>query len=148
MITLEEYWMGRDKTHSGELTYGIRAAADELVAKVNTLLQYAAADGVPINGVASGWRPAGINDITSNAAKHSKHLTGHGVDLRDIPSRAFARWCLRNQDLLIEIGLWMEDPQWTNTWVHLQSIPPGSGKRVYIPSTKPPITDKLPEQRG
>ena len=147
MIYLEEYFMGRDKTHATELTDEIMENAVALVDKINSLLQYAAADGVPINGVASGWRPNGINEATSNAAKHSKHLTAHGCDVKDIPSRAFARWCLRNEDLLVEIGLWMEDPRWTPTWVHLQDIPPGSGKRVYIPSTKPPLADKLPEQR-
>ena len=40
----------------------------------------------------------------------------------------------------------MEDPQWTPTWVHLQIVPPGSRRRVYIPSSKPALAAKLPEQ--
>jgi hypothetical protein len=42
----------------------------------------------------------------------------------------------------------MEDPQWTPTWVHLQMVPPGSHRRVYCPSSKPPMVAKLPEQEG
>ena len=98
--------------------------------------------------MASGWRPAAINDATANAAKLSKHLTGEGIDLRDTGTRDLARWCLRNLDALEEIGLWMEDPQWTPSWVHLQIVPPNSHRRVYCPSSRPPLAARLPEQEG
>lgn len=155
MITLADYWMGRDITHAAELTEGIRANAGDLVERVNWLLSQAAADGVypaldatTRTIVASGWRPRGINAATSNAGASSKHLTGNGGDLRDQADRSFARWCLRNESALVEIGLWMEDPRWTPSWVHLQRLPPGSGKRIYVPSTAPALVAKLPEQRA
>jgi hypothetical protein len=152
-LILTDYWMGRDKTHPGDLTDIIRSNASELLGRVNLLLSWAAKDGVwpgtdEVTGtpVASGWRPPGINARTKNAAKGSKHQAGCGIDLQDTPDRAMARWCLRNQDALTEIGLWMEDPQWTPSWVHLQSVPPGSARRVYVPSTNAPLIAKLPEQ--
>lgn len=150
--------MGRDKTHAAELTDEIRRNAATTVALVNELLAEAEADGV-IPGtdsatgtpVASGWRPAGINARTANAAKKSTHMFGLAVDLQDIPPvRPLARWCLKNQVVLERLGLWMERPQWTagtngrDPWVHLQTVPPGSGRRVYIPSSATPQADPLP----
>jgi hypothetical protein len=154
MITLEQYWMGRDLEYAHELTGGIRAAAEELVGKVNLLLNFAEADGVTpgfdqVTGthVASGWRPAAVNERTSNAAAASRHLTGQAVDLQDTPDRALAAWCLANLPDLKNCGLWMERPMWTggrDPWVHLQSVPPRSGRRVFIPSTMPPRAQALP----
>lgn len=150
MLIHADYWMGRDLTHHDELTDAIRANAAELLGRVNLLLSWAYRDNVrpaldKATGthVASGWRPAAINDATANAAKLSKHLTGEGIDLRDTGTRDLARWCLKNLDALQEIGLWMEDPRWTGghggqNWIHLQICPPGSRRRVYVPSMKPP----------
>ncbi len=154
MITLEQYWMGRDAKYPAELTAEIRHHAEQLVAKVNNLLAFADADGVAPatssrgDAIASGWRPPAVNDATTNAAKSSKHRTGQAVDLADGADRGLARWCLSNLDALEQIGLWMEDPRWTPTWVHLQLVPPGSGKRVYVPSTAPALAQALVEQGG
>ena len=160
MLIPTDYWMGRDASHPGDLTDGIRSNAAELLGRVNLLLSWAYRDGVrPAldratgTHVASGWRPPAVNDATPNAAAGSKHMTGEAIDLRDTGTRDLARWCLRNLDALEEIGLWMEDPQWTHQppgqpWVHLQIVPPGSRRRVYVPSTKPPLAARLPEQDG
>lgn len=164
MIAIEQYWMGRDAQYPEELTPAIRANAEDLVGKVNLLLAFAEADGVAPGidqvthtPVASGWRPQAINDRTANAGKASRHITGQAVDLQDTPDRQLARWCLENTvpecvargepDLLKQVGLWMERPQWTggaDPWVHLQTIAPGSGRRVYIPSSAPPRVAALP----
>lgn len=155
MIIPADYYMRRDEGHADELTDAIRANVAELLGRVNLLLAWAYRDGVrPAldrttgTHVASGWRPAAINDATANAAAKSKHLTGQGIDLRDNGTRDLARWVLRNLEALEEIGLWAEDPQWTPTWVHLQIVPPASRRRVYVPSSKPPLASKLPEQEG
>jgi hypothetical protein len=150
VITVEQYFMGRDKQFAGECNTEIVRNAEETVLRTNQLKQIAAAtEGFvfPSDEVASGWRPAAVNDATCNAAKSSTHLSGEGLDTRD-PERKFARWCLRNLHELERLGLWMEDPRWTPTWVHLQTRPPASGKRVFIPSSKPPLAPSLPEQRG
>lgn len=155
MISLEQYWMDRDAEYSADLTEEVRRNAAQLLERVNRLLASAADEqvepgidartGTP---VASGWRPKSVNDSTANAGTKSRHTSGLAIDLRDYPpDRSLARWCLRNEDLLEEIGLWMEDPRWTPTWVHLQAVPPGSGRRVYVPSTAPALAAELPEQR-
>ncbi len=158
MIILPDYWMGRDATHPADLTDAIRDNATLLLGRTNLLLSWAYAENVrPAldartgTHIASGWRPPAINDATSNAAKASRHITGEAIDLRDHGTRDLARWCLKNLDALDEIGLWMEDPQWTHTppgqpWVHLQIQPPRSHRRVYIPSARAPLAAKLPEQ--
>jgi hypothetical protein len=149
MITLAQYLMGRDLKYA--CSDEVRSNARLTVAKTNQLKALAVADGIEFpddsTEVASGWRPEGVNECTSNAAKLSTHIIAKALDTRD-PKRLFARWCLRNLDKLAEIGLWMEDPRWTPDWVHLQTVPPGSGKRVYIPSTKPASASALPEQGG
>lgn len=153
MIIPADYWMGRDATHPADLSNLVRENVAHLLGRTNLLLSWAYAEGIrPAldartgTHIASGWRPPAINDATSNAAAKSRHITGEAVDLRDNGTRDLARWCLRNLDALEEIGLWMEDPQWTPTWVHLQIVPPGSRRRVYIPSTRPALAAKLPEQ--
>lgn len=155
MISLDQYWMGRDSKYPADLTDEIRNNAQLLLARVNDVLARAAADHVEpgLNAqtgtpVASGWRPQAVNDATSNAGKSSKHITGHGIDIRDtVPGRTLARWCLLHKAVLEEVELWMEDPRWTPTWVHLQSIAPGSGNRVFVPSNAPALAAPLPEQR-
>lgn len=139
-MDLHDYWMGRDARYPKDLTEAIKGNAADLVQRVNTLLdRYCADTGEPRPSVwASGWRPQGINDKTSNAAKKSTHIVAKGGDVRD-SRRVLARWCYANQAQLAEWGLWMEDPRWTPTWVHLQTVPPRSGKRIFIPSTKPPL---------
>ena len=154
MISGDQYWMGRDGEYSADLTEQVRGNAALLLERVNRLLAIAAEEhvepGIDAHTgtfVASGWRPKPVNDITANAGKRSRHLFGLAIDLRDsLPERPLARWCLRNQDLLEETGLWMEDPRWTPNWVHLQAVPPGSGRRVYVPSTDPALVAALPEQ--
>lgn len=145
--------MGCDTTHCNECGDDIRRNAGNTVDLVNQLLARAALDGVhpginpdTHNFMSSGWRPAAVNDATCNASASSKHISARACDLRDTADRALARWCLNNLDVLEEIGLWMENPQWTPTWVHLQTLPPGSGKRVYIPSSEPPKCAPLPGQ--
>ena len=153
MITLADYFMGRDRAYQEDCTQEIRANAVLTVARVNLLLAaaeeefvYPGTDEETHTQVASGWRPRGLNARTSNAATNSKHLTAQACDLQDTEGREFARWCLRNLEVLERIGLWMEAPRYTPSWVHVQTIPPGSGLRVYRPSTATPIASLLPEE--
>jgi hypothetical protein len=148
VITLQAYWMGRDETDAGELTPDIRDNAQRTVTRWRALLEITGNQGLepPIGGWcwASGWRPADVNARTPGGAAFSKHRTGEAGDVRDAVDRRLARWCLQNLDVLDAIGLWMERPQWTPTWVHLQIVPPRSGKRVFIPNNNPPSVPPLP----
>ena len=153
-ITVEQYFMGRDKAHppSAEM----RGHAAELVGLANELLDEADADGVPLTRmdqitgtlVASGYRTPAVNERTANAAKTSTHLTCEGLDIQDSKNQDLARWCLKNLPILARLGLYMEDPRWTfsehgDHWVHVQTKPPGSGKRVYRPSAARPRGPEL-----
>jgi hypothetical protein len=67
----------------------------------------------------------------SNAPK-SKHLLGLAADISD-PEGELAKWCLQNVELLEEVELWVEHPDYTPGWLHMQACPPKSGRRFFIP---------------
>lgn len=136
MPTLGEYWMGRDKLFARELTDQIRANAATLIERVNLFLVcYRASTGDltprPVN---SGWRPAAINAKVRGAAPKSKHMTGEAVDLAD-SDESLDTWAEspEGQKALESCKLWLESPAYTNRWIHLQSVPPKSGHRIFIP---------------
>lgn len=97
--------------------------------------------------VINAYRSPALNTLVGGA-KNSAHMQGQAMDVGDpLPARPFTRFCLTHLDLLEQVGLWMEDPQWTPGWVHLQTreVP---GVRVFRPSMAPPQTPKLKEQGG
>ena len=134
MITLSQYWMGRDKMYARDLTDAIIANAMVTVQKANALLdRYEAITGDhESRHVTSGWRPPALNAQTPNAAARSKHMTGQAIDLSD-PESDLDEWCLDHPDVLEEIGFWQEHPSATKGWAHFQTVPPKSGKRVFYP---------------
>ena len=127
-LKLADYYMGRDKPYRSELTRELRANARETLRRVNGLLRRAGM----MRKVASGWRPATINAAVPGAAKRSKHITCLAIDLED-RNGALDTWCLANLDALEEFGLWLEHPDATPGWCHLQIQAPRSGNRVFYP---------------
>jgi hypothetical protein len=126
VISVAEYYMGRDKKYP--LTDELRANAEEIVHKVNSLLlQF----GEP-RKVTSGWRPPQVNAATPGAAKRSLHMTCEAVDLEDADGQ-LDDWCLERPEVLQQLNLWQEHPAATKGWCHLQVVPPRSGKRVFYP---------------
>jgi hypothetical protein len=139
MIELKAFFNGRDHAFRHELTDEIRRNAAETVARANRLLERAGFEHICT--VNSGWRPPVINASVANASPTSHHLTGRAIDLPD-RDRRLAIWCATHLDVLAEIGLWLEDPRWTfdangDHWVHVQTVPPRSGNRVFAPSDLP-----------
>lgn len=65
-------------------------------------------------------------------ATKSKHLTGHAADIQDLDG-SLAKWALENIKLFEQAGLWLEDPNFTQGWLHLQMTPPRSGNRIFKP---------------
>lgn len=157
MITVEQYLGQHLAGHESELTDDIRAAAFETVTRANLLLALAAQDGVnpTVDAqtgcfVGSGWRPSGVNAATANAAKGSRHQTGQALDIRDDRAgRALCRWAVSPAGRLAlgSVGLWCERPQWTPSWLHVQTVPPASGNRFLIPSSAAPLCALLPGER-
>lgn len=129
MLTLRDYWQGRDVSHSLELTPEIEHSALRLLEIVNDLL---AAYPGPTPAINSGWRPPSYNATVPGAARRSRHMTGQAIDLDDDEGRLKA-WLQDHPQMLDRYGLWMEHPAATKGWVHLQSMPPASGCRVFYP---------------
>ena len=134
MITLADYWMGRDKQYARELTADIVHAAEVTVQRANLLLSEFRFDtgDTEIRKVNSGWRPAAVNAATPNAAARSRHMTGEAIDISD-PEGDLDDWCVKHFDVLERIGLWLEHPASTKGWCHVQTTPPKSGNRVFYP---------------
>ena len=66
------------------------------------------------------------------SAMGSSHLYGCAVDIAD-PKGELARWLVTTQDTLVRCGLWMENPEKTKGWTHLQSYAPKSMNRIFNP---------------
>lgn len=128
-ITLAQYWMGRDGQYRSQLTPEIRANAAETIKRVNALLAIAGRKHIGVN---SGWRPAAVNAAIKGAAPRSHHLMGRAIDLSDADD-SFDEWCMANLPALESVGLWMEHPKATRRWCHLQTVPPRSRARVFMP---------------
>lgn len=113
MITAKEILMGRDVDAplSKEQVYNLF----DLLPRVNYVRFHW---GKPLT-VSSGYRPATINTGVGGA-KQSAHITCQAVDFKD-EDGDLARWLLAHQYILKEAGLFMEDPRYTPSWVHLQS---------------------------
>ncbi len=62
----------------------------------------------------------------------SSHLYGAAVDIADADGK-LKKWLVANKSKLVECGLWMESPDATKTWCHLQSYAPKSMNRIFNP---------------
>jgi hypothetical protein len=133
MISLEEYLKNAEPE---DLTDEILANAQITVDRTNQLLDRAGARADHVQ--TSGVRSRAANARLAGASATSNHLSGQAADISDL-DRYLADWSVANLEVLEEVGCWMEDPRWTPTWVHWQIVPPKSGKRIYIPSLKPPL---------
>lgn len=118
--------MGRDKNYP--LNEEQSQNLQKLLVAVNLFrLHY----GKPMF-VSSGYRPAAINAKTKGAAKKSNHMSCLACDFKDTDG-AIDKFCTDNLNILEACGLWLENPDSTPGWSHLQCVGPKSGKRIFIP---------------
>jgi uncharacterized protein YcbK (DUF882 family) len=66
----------------------------------------------------SGYRPGRYNAAVGGSPK-SSHMTCQAVDISDRDGK-LKEWCVKNIEVLNKLGLYMEDPAKTKTWIHLQ----------------------------
>lgn len=125
-VTMDEFLMGR--TTLDQLSDELVANANTTVPRANELLD-AFGEYRKCN---SGYRTPEDQARINPKALHSKHLSCQAIDLSD-PDGKLDDFCLKNQDVLAKIGLWLEDPKSTPGWTHVQVVAPGSGHRVFIP---------------
>jgi len=122
-LTQQEYLRASTEPVPEELLSNIQ----ELLRRMNALRQLYSRAMV----VSSGYRSPDHN-LMIGGAPNSKHLTGQAIDILD-PTKRLAHWILNNLDTLANLELWCEDPRYTNGWIHFQTVPPKSGKRLFIP---------------
>jgi len=135
LLRLSDLTMGREKAFASEYTPEIQANLLKLCTIVNAFLMDLGVKNRTV--VSSGWRPATINNSTQNASKRSNHMKGLAIDIMDDKSQSLACSILARLDLLKLHGLYLEDPKSTigkhTNWVHLQCVPPASGKHIFKP---------------
>jgi hypothetical protein len=142
MISLQQYFGGRRETHPLECSPGIEANAARTITIANDLLLILEQFGVPVlanpggdfagSKLNSGWRPPSLNACTPHASATSLHMTGEALDLHD-PAGQIDAWLMnpQGQHTLERLGLWLEHPDSTPGWCHVQTRPPRSGNRVF-----------------
>lgn len=65
-------------------------------------------------------------------AMGSAHLYGAAIDISDKDGK-LKTWLLKQPELLTYAGLWMENPDKTSGWIHLQLYAPKSMRRIFNP---------------
>lgn len=125
MLTIEQFMMGRDEEYppSDQLMHN----ASMMVDAINRLAEEYGSDFI----MTSGYRPNEVNANICGAVQGDAHSRCSGIDIHD-PDGQISAWCLKHQDILAELDLWMEDPKSAKNHLHLQNYPPKSGKRVFI----------------
>lgn len=127
-ISKKEILMNRDKEYPGDYTKEVSDNIDKLLISLN---KFRAAYDKPMT-VSSGWRPPSVNADIANAAKKSNHMIGLACDFKDSDG-SLDKFCMDNLKLLEQCGLWLEHPDSSPGWTHLQCISPKSGNRVFRP---------------
>ena len=123
MITVQEYLMGRDKDFPLDILM-LRNMA-ELLSRVNHMIAFLEWDP----RVTSGYRPSAINKSVGGAKK-STHTMCAGIDLAD-PEGKWGAYLKNNQTILLKYDLYLEHPDYTKGWVHLDMRK--RRNRVFIP---------------
>lgn len=114
-ISKSEILMGRDKQFPTDYTQEVSDNIDKLLIPLNKFRELYNHPMV----VSSGWRPPSINKKIGGAS-HSNHCIGLACDFKDSDG-SLAKFALEldKQGKLKELGLWLENPEKTKGWVHL-----------------------------
>jgi hypothetical protein len=115
LVTLDMYLMGRDKQYPKDYTDEVKANITKFLPVLNQFLNEC---GIDVVEVSSGWRPPSVNSKIANAAKRSLHMTGLACDLKDPDGKLDALFESK-PDLLRKYGLFLEEPEFTKNWAHL-----------------------------
>lgn len=133
MISREDYITASGKyperLKSTELTLEVEANIKRLLLVVNSLLKELGIVGAVVS---SGFRPSAVNAQIKNSAKKSAHMVGLAIDIVGVD---LAKLLLKKPELLKKHGLWLEHPDYTKTWTHLDLISRSARKiQVFIPA--------------
>lgn len=126
LITRDDILMGRDDK------FPLDADQERNLATLLNALHALESHYGELPRVTSGYRPEAINAQVPGAAKKSNHIKCLAVDFDD-PVGAMGFWCLNNLETLEKCGLYLEHPDFTDGWCHLQAAAPKSKRRVFRP---------------
>lgn len=117
---------GQHKWKESEVDIVTMRNLKDLCAKLNKL------GFVPPRTATSCLRSIKDQQRINPSAMGSSHLYGAAVDIGDADGKLKA-WLKANPQKLVECGLWMEHPDYTKTWCHVQTYAPASFNRVFKP---------------
>lgn len=117
LITMDMYLGTFPKRYRNEYSVDIFNSATDLLARVNALLKDLFPDRTEYH-VNSGWRPREYNRSVGGAGR-SWHIVGKAVDIAD--DGTIDAHLLINPSLLSKHGLWLEHPNYTPGWTHLDT---------------------------
>lgn len=117
---------GSHKFKESEIDLVTKRNLQDLIDKVNALGYQ------PAMRASSCLRSLEDQRRINPSAMGSAHCFGVAIDVAD-PKGELKAWLLKNQNRLIECGLWMESPDYCKGWCHLQSYKTKSGKRIFVP---------------
>lgn len=117
---------GQHKWKESEIDLITKRNLEDLIRKINALGYQ------PPMRATSCLRSIADQQRINPSAMGSSHLYGAAVDIAD-PKGYLADWLICNPNKLVELGLWMENPEKTKGWCHLQIYAPKSLNRVFNP---------------
>lgn len=122
-----------------DVTPEVMSAAMDFLPKLNQLLQIAIDGGVDLEvnprtktyvsgETYGGFRP----QACPIGAPASSHKLGRACDVYD-PHNEIDGFIMLHQKLLVDLGLFIENPNATIHWSHISDFAPRSGLRVFTP---------------
>ena len=127
MDVLTSHGKHPDREKSDECTTDVRVKAADLAERVSNLVD---ALGV-LPRISSGFRTQDANR-KAGGSKASAHCLGQAVDIEDKDGKIAALINAR-PDLLATYDLYMENTNYTKGWLHFQTRPTLSGRRIFVP---------------
>lgn len=117
-----------ERAESKELTQQLKNNGVKLLENVNALLHELKIENVTVS---SGFRPSDINAKIPNAAKRSLHTVCRAVDLKDSDGK-IDELIKSKPELLRKYNLWLENPDNTVGWCHLDDSDSRTDREIRI----------------
>ena len=117
---------GSHKWQESEIDLVAKRNLEDLIRKVNSLGYQ------PPMRASSCLRSIKDQQRINPSAMGSSHLYGAAIDIAD-PKGELAKWLETRVATLMNCGLWLENPEKTKGWIHLQTYAPRSMNRVFNP---------------
>lgn len=119
MISLDDYLTSGGRYPERELLApdDVLKNATEFLDRLNPFLSFMKWRPLVIN---SGYRTVYVDTKLNPGGKLRLHTKGLAIDLGD-PKKVWAPKI--TVEILVDFDLWMEDPAYTSSWVHLDIFP-------------------------